>query len=186
MKWRCQGPLWLTSQAKFLRHSRPTMPVGPRKVGGPNTAFLRQYGLDKMSHSMDWFTAFMPLTLDANLENPGIANVKGGKTTRFAVSNWTAYSNAKAMLNNDGEEGNIFFQKAPAIHQQGHCCDAWRVHHRWTGPESAAHTEDAASVEAADTWQQQDRIEHQDGIPTEALILPAFLCMPGSFDNSST
>ena len=91
--------------------SRPRMPVGPRKVGGPNTAFLRQYGLDKMSHPMDWFTAFMPLTPDANLEDLAIANMKGDKTTKFAVSNWTAYLNTKAMLNNSGEEGHIFAGK---------------------------------------------------------------------------
>ena len=40
------------------RHSRPTMPVGPRVLGGPNTAFLRRYGLNQTSHPMDWFTAF--------------------------------------------------------------------------------------------------------------------------------
>jgi len=32
------------------RHSRPTMPVGPRVLGGPNTAFLRRYGLNQTSH----------------------------------------------------------------------------------------------------------------------------------------
>jgi hypothetical protein len=35
------------------RQHHPTMPVGPRKVGGPNTAFLRRYGLDEKSHPMD-------------------------------------------------------------------------------------------------------------------------------------
>jgi hypothetical protein len=93
------------------RHSRPTMPVGPRVLGGPNTAFLRRYGLNQTSHPMDWFTAFMPLTPDANKEDPAVANVKGDRTTKFAVSNWTAYSNTKAMLNNAGEEGHIFAGK---------------------------------------------------------------------------
>jgi len=60
---------------------------------------------------MDWFTAFMPLTPDANKEDPAVANVKGDRTTKFAVSNWTAYSNTKAMLNNAGEEGHIFAGK---------------------------------------------------------------------------
>ena len=87
------------------------MPVGPRVLGGPSTTFLRRYGLNKKSHPMDWFTAFVPLTPDANLEDPAIANVKGDKTTKFAVSNWTAYSNTKAMLNNAGEEGHIFAGK---------------------------------------------------------------------------
>ena len=93
------------------RQGHPTMPVGPQKVGGPNTIFLGQYGLNKMSHPMDWFTAFMPLTPDANLEDLAIANMKGDKTTKFAVSNWTAYLNTKAMLNNSGEEGHIFAGK---------------------------------------------------------------------------
>jgi hypothetical protein len=47
---------------------------------------------------MDWFTAFMPLTPNANKEDPAIANVKGDRKTNFAVSNWTAYSNTKAMM----------------------------------------------------------------------------------------
>ena len=93
------------------RHSTPTMPVGLRKVSGPNTAFLRQYGLDKMIHPMDWFTAFMPLTPDANLEDPAITNMKGDKMTKSVMSNWTAYSNTKAMLNNAGKEGHIFARK---------------------------------------------------------------------------
>ena len=87
------------------------MPVGLRKVSGPNTAFLRQYGLDKMIHPMDWFTAFMPLTPDANLEDPAITNMKGDKMTKSVMSNWTAYSNTKAMLNNAGKEGHIFARK---------------------------------------------------------------------------
>ena len=93
------------------RQHRPMMPVGPRKVGGSNTAFLRRYGLEEKSHPMDWFTAFMWLTPDANLEDPAIANVKEDRTTKFAVSNWTAYSNMKAMPNNAGEEGHIFAGK---------------------------------------------------------------------------
>jgi hypothetical protein len=93
------------------RQHRPTMPGGQRKVGGPNTVFLRRYGLDEKSHPMDWFTAFMPLTPDANLDDPAIANVKGDRTTKFAISNWTAYSNTKAMMNNAGEEGHIFAGK---------------------------------------------------------------------------
>ena len=59
------------------------MPVGPRKVGGPNTAFLRRYSLDEKSHPMDWFSAFMPLTPDVNVEDPVIANMKGDRTTKL-------------------------------------------------------------------------------------------------------
>jgi hypothetical protein len=64
-------------------HSHPTMPVRPRVVGGSNTVKL--YGLNKMSYSMDWFTAFMPLTPDANLKDSAIANMKGDKTPKFAM-----------------------------------------------------------------------------------------------------
>ena len=54
----------------------------------------------------------MPLTPDANLEDPAITNVKGDKTTKFVVSNWTASSNTKAMLNNVGEEGGLLNGRA--------------------------------------------------------------------------
>ncbi len=60
---------------------------------------------------MDWFTAFMPLTPKANKEDLAEANVKGDCHAKFAVSNWTAYSNAKAMLNRASEEGHIFAGK---------------------------------------------------------------------------
>jgi hypothetical protein len=60
---------------------------------------------------MEWFTAFMLLTPGMNLEDPGVANVKGNKTTKFAISNWTAYSNTKAIMCNAGEPGHIFAGK---------------------------------------------------------------------------
>jgi len=93
------------------RHSRPAPQVKPRKLGGPNAVFLKRYGLDETSHPMDWFTALMPMTPEDNLEDPSVANVKGDHRTKFAVSNWTAYSNTKAMLCNAGDEGHIFAGK---------------------------------------------------------------------------
>ncbi len=60
---------------------------------------------------MNWFTAFMPLTPDANKEDPAMVNVKGDCHTKFAISNWTVYSNTKGMLNGAGEEGHIFAGK---------------------------------------------------------------------------
>jgi hypothetical protein len=57
---------------------------------------------------MDWFTALLPLTPDDNKEDPSVVNVKGDCCPKFAVSNWTAYSNTKAMLYNAGEQGHIF------------------------------------------------------------------------------
>ena len=47
------------------RHSRPTIPIGPRVLGGPSTNFLRRYRLNEKSHPMNWVTAFIPLTPDA-------------------------------------------------------------------------------------------------------------------------
>ncbi len=69
------------------RQLREAMPIEPRVLGGPNTDFLARYGLDKNSHPMDWFTAFMP-TPDTNREDTAAANVKGDQTMKFAVSNW--------------------------------------------------------------------------------------------------
>ncbi len=80
-------------------------------LGGPNPTFLEHYDLDKTSHLMDWFTAFMLLIPDMNCEDPGVANVKGNKTTKFAISNWTAYSNTKAMMCIAGELGHILAGK---------------------------------------------------------------------------
>ncbi len=38
-------------------------------------------------------------------------NVKGDKESKFAISNWTIYSNLKAVMCNAGEEGHIFANK---------------------------------------------------------------------------
>ena len=100
------------------RHSRPVLEVQPRKLGGPNTDFLNRYGLDETSHPMDWFTALMPLTPDDNKEDPSVVNVKGDRRTKFAVSNWTAYSNTKAMLTRAGEQGHIFSGKHRQFNNQ--------------------------------------------------------------------
>jgi hypothetical protein len=40
-----------------------------------------------------------------------VLNVKGDLRTKFAVSKWTAYSNAKAMLCKTGKKGHIFADK---------------------------------------------------------------------------
>jgi hypothetical protein len=61
---------------------------------------------------MDWFLAFMPMTRNMNKEDPAAANVKGDRTMKFAMSNWTGYSNVKAtMLCNAGEPGSIYAGK---------------------------------------------------------------------------
>ncbi|KAL3817141.1 hypothetical protein ACHAXA_009042 [Cyclostephanos tholiformis] len=85
--------------------------IEPRVLGGPNIDFLQRYGLDEAIHPMDWFTAFMPMTPDMNHEDAAAVNVKGDQTTKFAVSNWTGYSNAKAMLCKAGDPSHIFTGK---------------------------------------------------------------------------
>ena len=60
---------------------------------------------------MDWFVAFMPQTQDNNNENLALAIIKGDRTTKLAISDWTAYLNAKAMLNNAGQKSHIFANK---------------------------------------------------------------------------
>jgi hypothetical protein len=72
-------------------HSWARMPVEPRVLGGPNSDFLKRYGLNNKSHPMDRFTAFMLLAPDANKEDLAVVNVKGDRRTKLAVSNWTAY-----------------------------------------------------------------------------------------------
>ena len=79
-KKRKLSPTWQGRQQASVEH---------RVLGGPSTDFLKRYQLNENSHPMDWFTAFMPLTPDANLEDAAVANVKGDRTTKFAVSNWT-------------------------------------------------------------------------------------------------
>ncbi len=93
------------------RQLKAPLPIKRRVLGEPNTAFLEHYGLDKTSHLMDWFTAFMLLTPDMNREDPGVANVEGNKITKFAIPHWTPYSNMKAMMCNTGEPGHIFAGK---------------------------------------------------------------------------
>jgi hypothetical protein len=94
-----------------MRQLKAPLLIKPRVLGGPNAAFLERYDLDETSHPMDWFTAFMPLTPDMNREDLGVANIKGNKTTKFAISNWTAYSKIKAKMCNAGETGHIFAGK---------------------------------------------------------------------------
>ena len=73
--------------------------------------FLKRYGLTSSSHPMDWFTSLMPMTPDDNKEDAVAANVKGNNTTKFAVSNWMAYSNTKAILCNAFKPGSIYSGK---------------------------------------------------------------------------
>ncbi len=100
------------------RHAHPILEVQPRKLGSPNTDFLNLYVLNETSHPMDWFMAFMPLMPNNNKEDPSVANVKGDCRAKFAVSNWTAYSNTKAMLHGAGEQGHIFAGKHHPFNNQ--------------------------------------------------------------------
>ncbi len=60
---------------------------------------------------MDWVNALLPMTPVDNLEDAKLADMKGNKETKFAISNWTIYSNLKAVMCNAGEEGHIFANK---------------------------------------------------------------------------
>ena len=70
-KMRYAKPKWTSSSTRQkgdkgkrrklspVRQGRPSIGIEPRVLGGPNTDFLRRYGLDEASHPMDWFTAFI-------------------------------------------------------------------------------------------------------------------------------
>ena len=94
-------------------HSRAgaRVEVKPRVMGGPNKDFLKKYGLNEKSHPMDWLNAILPLTQKGNLEEIQDIDVKGDGISKFSVSNWTSYTNAKAMLSRAGEKGHIYKDK---------------------------------------------------------------------------
>ena len=90
------------------RNDRPKLVHERRVKGGPKKGFLKKHNLNEKSHPFDWWTALMPLTPNDNIHSAKEANVKGNQTTKFAVSNWAAYTNAKASLVNAGDKGHIF------------------------------------------------------------------------------
>ena len=92
------------------RHDR-TSEYPVRTEGGPDKHFLERHGLDYTSHPMDWMNALCPMTQKDNIEDPLKANVTSQPGYKFAVSNWLAYSNAKAMLVNAGDPGCIYAGK---------------------------------------------------------------------------
>ena len=94
---------------KFRNHE-PTSNE-PRVKGGPNIAFLKKHKLNENSHPLDWFNAVLPLTPDDNLEDVADIDVKGNGKSKFAISNWTAYTSSKAAICNAGEDGYIFAGK---------------------------------------------------------------------------
>ncbi len=111
-----------TSKRNKKRKLSPTQKSNPSSAsndsvsmelirGGPNGKFLKWYMLDEKSHPMDWLNALFPMVPEHNLENAREANVKGDQETTFAMSNWTIYSNLKAVMCNAGEEGHIFAGK---------------------------------------------------------------------------
>ncbi len=79
--------------------------------GEPSGKFLKHYGLDEKSHPMDWMNALLLMLPEHNLEDVKVANVKGNKKAKFSISNWTIYSNLKAVMFNAGQEGHIFTDK---------------------------------------------------------------------------
>ena len=67
--------------------------------------FLRRYRLDENSLPVDWFAALMPMTPAENLEPLEKIEVKGNGKTKFAVSNWTAYTSLKATIAHEDSLG---------------------------------------------------------------------------------
>ncbi len=54
--------------------------------------------LNQHSHTMDWIHPLLAMTPAYNLENNWAARVIRNGTSKFAISNQTAYSNTKAMM----------------------------------------------------------------------------------------
>ena len=69
---------------------------------------MKKYGLERLSHPEDWFDIFLPLTPKDNFDEIGDVDVTGDGRTKFAVSNWTIYTNVKGQMANTGEYGNPF------------------------------------------------------------------------------
>ena len=92
-------------QAKMspMRKRRGETPVEPHVKGGLNEKFLENYGIDQNSHQADWFSVFMTLTDDENLEELSDIDAIGNGKMKLAVSNFTCYINTKAMIVNTRE-----------------------------------------------------------------------------------
>lgn len=80
----------------------------PREMGGPKMDFIKEHNLSRKSHLMNWFNALMTLTPGDNLETLEEVDVTGDSKTKFAISNWTAYTNTKAMLVSADQSGQIY------------------------------------------------------------------------------
>ena len=78
------------------------------REGGPAQIFLRKYGLDRLSHPADWFYSVLHLTPKDNFEEIGDVDMTGDVRTKFAVINWTLYSNIKGQMVNAGKYGHPF------------------------------------------------------------------------------
>ena len=91
---------------------RPMVDIVKKYQGGPNKSFLKKHGLDENSHPADWFNALMPLTPKDNLEHLSDVDVKGDGKTKFAISNWTPYTNQKASMENAGEEDTCLLMES--------------------------------------------------------------------------
>ncbi len=78
---------------------------------GPSKQFLCKYKIDGHSHPCNWFNAILPLMPKDNLESIEDIDVNGDGRTKFAVSNWTAYTNLKAKLSNAREYGYPFARR---------------------------------------------------------------------------
>ena len=80
----------------------------PCVKGVPKKKLLENYGLDHNIHPADWFSVFIPFTADENLEEVSDVEANGDGKTKFALSNFTCYTNTKVMIVNASEKGHIF------------------------------------------------------------------------------
>jgi hypothetical protein len=68
-----------------------------REKGRANTDWIEQRGLTKFSKPSDWFEALLPLKKKPNSQQ-----------SMVSISDWTTYSNTRAILSNAGNPSHIY------------------------------------------------------------------------------
>ncbi len=99
-----------TSSLSPVRKARNSK-VDPREKGGPNSSFLKKYGLNEHSYPVHWLNALLPMYRNDNHESIKDVDVTNDGKTKFSVSMWTMYTNMKASFENAGEPGHIYAGK---------------------------------------------------------------------------
>ncbi len=85
-------------------HKSPSSTKGtiPCTKGDPNPEFLKRYNFGTESHPASLLNSWLPLTPRDNLESNEAVDVKGAKTTKFSVFNWTSNTNTKTNCSTQG------------------------------------------------------------------------------------